>query len=95
MTDAFENFDPDRAARNVEGFVEYLSNWYVRRSRRRFWKAGILAENADADKHGAYATLYECLLTLIKLVAPVMPFMTEQMYGNLTNGLGEREHPSR
>ena len=86
VTDAFENFDPDRAARNVEGFVEYLSNWYVRRSRRRFWKAGILAENADADKHGAYATLYDCLLTLTKLVAPVMPFMTEQMYGNLTNG---------
>ena len=83
VTDAFENFDPDRAARNVEGFVEYLSNWYVRRSRRRFWKAGILAENADADKHGAYATLYDCLLTLIKLVAPVMPFMTEQMYQNL------------
>ncbi|MDE2687517.1 MAG: isoleucine--tRNA ligase [Chloroflexota bacterium] len=86
VTDAFENFDPDRAARHVEGFVEYLSNWYVRRSRRRFWKAGILAENADADKHGAYATLYECLLTLIKLIAPVTPFMTEQMYGNLTNG---------
>ena len=83
VTDAFENFDPDRAARHVEGFVEYLSNWYVRRSRRRFWKAGILAENADADKHGAYATLYDCLLTLIKLVAPVMPFMTEQMYQNL------------
>ena len=89
VTDAFENFDPDRAARNVEGFVEYLSNWYVRRSRRRFWKAGILAENADADKHGAYATLYDCLLTLIKLVAPVMPFMTEQMYANLTNGKGK------
>ena len=86
VTDAFENFDPDRAARNVEGFVEYLSNWYVRRSRRRFWKAGILAENADADKHGAYATLYDCLLTLIKLIAPVTPFMTEQMYANLTNG---------
>ena len=85
VTDAFENFDPDRAARHVEGFVEYLSNWYVRRSRRRFWKAGILAENADADKHGAYATLYDCLLTLIKLIAPVMPFMTEQMYRNLTN----------
>ena len=89
VTDAFENFDPDRAARHVEGFVEYLSNWYVRRSRRRFWKAGILAENADADKHGAYATLYDCLLTLIKLVAPVMPFMTEQMYGNLTSGQGK------
>ena len=89
VTDAFENFDPDRAARHVEGFVEYLSNWYVRRSRRRFWKAGILAENADADKHGAYATLYDCLLTLIKLIAPVMPFMTEQMYQNLAGSTGK------
>ena len=89
VTDAFENFDPDRAARHVEGFVEYLSNWYVRRSRRRFWKAGILTENADADKHGAYATLYDCLLTLIKLVAPVMPFMTEQMYQNLAGSTGK------
>ena len=89
VTDAFENFDPDRAARHVEGFVEYLSNWYVRRSRRRFWKAGILAENADADKHGAYATLYDCLLTLIKLIAPVMPFMTEQMYQNLAGSTGQ------
>ena len=83
VTDAMEAFEPDRVARAVEGFIEYLSNWYVRRSRRRFWKAGILAENADADKHGAYATLYDCLLTLIKLIAPVMPFMTEQMYQNL------------
>ena len=89
VTDAFENFDPDRAARHVEGFVEYLSNWYVRRSRRRFWKAGILAENADADKHSAYATLYDCLLTLIKLIAPVMPFMTEQMYQNLAGSTGQ------
>ena len=89
VTDAFENFDPDRAARHVEGFVEYLSNWYVRRSRRRFWKAGILAENADADKHGAYATLYDCLLTLIKLIAPVMPFITEQMYQNLAGSTGQ------
>ncbi len=87
VTDAFENFEPDRAARHVEGFIEYLSNWYVRRSRRRFWKAGILAENADADKHGAYATLYDCLLTLVKLIAPVMPFVTEQMYRNLTGAL--------
>ena len=83
VTDAMEAFEPDRAARAVEGFIEYLSNWYVRRSRRRFWKAGILAENADADKHAAYATLYDCLLTLIKLIAPVMPFMTERMYQNL------------
>ena len=88
VTDAFEKFEPDRAARHVEGFIEYLSNWYVRRSRRRFWKAGILAENADADKHAAYATLYECLLALIKLIAPVMPFMTEQMYQNLMRQSG-------
>ncbi len=84
VTDALENFEPERAARSVEGFIEYLSNWYVRRSRRRFWKAGLLDEDgADADKHSAYATLYECLTTLVRLLAPVMPFITEQMYQNL------------
>ena len=88
FTDAMEEFEPERAARYVENFMEYLSNWYVRRSRRRFWKAGILAgADADADKLAAYATLYECLVTLTKLLAPVMPFITEQMYQNLVRSL--------
>ena len=99
FTDAMERFEPDRAARSVEGLIEYMSNWYVRRSRRRFWKAGILAGGGDADKLGAYATLHECLVTLVKLVAPVMPFISEQIYQNLvgrsngalSNGSGGRE----
>ena len=78
VTDALENFEPDSASRAVEGFVEYLSNWYVRRSRRRFWKS-----DTDDDKLSAYATLYECLVTLTKLLAPFMPFLTESMYQNL------------
>ena len=84
--DALESYEPDRAARDVESFVEYLSNWYVRRSRRRFWKSGMLDRSnggADEDKLSAYATLYECLLTLTRLLAPFMPFMTESMYQNL------------
>ena len=87
-THALENFEPDRAARGVEGFIEYLSNWYVRRSRRRFWKAGILGESGvDADKHAAYATLYECLTTLTRLLAPVMPFIAEEMHQNLARAV--------
>jgi isoleucyl-tRNA synthetase len=58
--------------------VEVLSNWYVRRSRRRFWKS-----ESDADKLSAYATLYECLVTLAKLLAPLTPFIAEEMYRNL------------
>ena len=86
VTDALENYEPDRGARNVERFVEYLSNWYVRRSRRRFWKSGVLEQGggeADEDKLGAYATLYECLVELAKLLAPFMPFVTESIYQNL------------
>ena len=94
VTDALENYEPDRAAHNVESFVEYLSNWYVRRSRRRFWKSGVLSGDgsADEDKLCAYATLYECLLTLTRLLAPIMPFITESMYRNLASSAnGGRE----
>ena len=86
VTDALENYGPERAARSAERFVEYLSNWYVRRSRRRFWKSGVLVQQdgtADEDKLSAYATLYECVVTLAKLLAPFMPFMTESIYQNL------------
>ncbi|MDA0769842.1 MAG: isoleucine--tRNA ligase [Chloroflexi bacterium] len=84
VIDALNAFEPDRAARAAEGFMEYLSNWYVRRSRRRFWKAGIVSEQGgDQDKLSAYSTLYECLTTLIKLLAPFMPFLTEDIYQNL------------
>jgi isoleucyl-tRNA synthetase len=75
---SMENYDPTGAGRKLEIFVDYLSNWYVRRSRRRFWKS----EN-DTDKINAYNTLYHCLITLIKLMAPFTPFLTEEIYQNL------------
>jgi len=75
---ALENYSPTDAGRKVESFVDGLSNWYVRRSRRRFWKS----ENDD-DKLSAYNTLYECLVTLAKLMAPFTPFIAEELYRNL------------
>ena len=88
VTDNLENFRPERVTREVEEFIEYLSNWYVRRSRRRFWKSGLLtggAADSDIDKLSAYTTLHEVLMTLIKLMAPVIPFVTEKMYQNLAS----------
>ncbi len=78
VTEAYENYDVPGATRPVQNFVEALSNWYVRLSRRRFWKS-----ESDDDKLGAYATLYECLLTVSKLIAPAMPFLSEAIYRNL------------
>ena len=75
---ALAGYDVPGATRPIERFVENLSNWYVRRSRRRFWKS-----EADRDKQAAYQTLYECLVTLAKLLAPFMPFIAEEMYQNL------------
>ena len=96
VTHSLERFEPDTAARRSEEFVESLSNWYVRRSRRRFWKSGLVggasastngASDEDvSDKLSAYATLYEVLVTLTKLLAPIVPFVTDVMYRNLTNG---------
>lgn len=77
-TQAMESYNPTDAARRLEEFVELLSNWYVRRSRRRFWKS----EN-DQDKQGAYVTLHTCLVTLSGLLAPLTPFLAESMYQNL------------
>ena len=78
VTDSLDNYDPTNAGRRIEGFVDVLSNWYVRRSRRRFWKS----EN-DAEKQSAYDTLYGCLVTLSKLIAPFTPFLAEELYRNL------------
>ena len=86
VTGALDRYEPDRAAHASESFVEYLSNWYVRRSRRRFWKAGVLSQDdgdADQDKLSAYSTLDECLTTLTRLLAPFSPFVTEEMHRNL------------
>ncbi len=78
VTYALENYDVQGATRPIQSFVEDLSNWYLRRSRRRFWKS-----ESDLDKQAAYATLYEALVTLSKLLAPTMPFMAEELYQNL------------
>ena len=74
--DGFENYP---AAGRLNEFVDALSNWYVRRSRERFWRS-----ERDQDKWDAYNTLYEALLTLSKLIAPFTPFFAETMYRNLT-----------
>ena len=77
------NYNPTDAGRKIETFVDLLSNWYVRRSRRRFWKS----EN-DTDKLSAYNTLYECLVTLTRLMAPFTPFLAEELYQNLAGSVG-------
>ena len=82
VTDALESYNPTDGGRRIQDFVEDLSNWYVRRSRRRFWKS----EN-DSDKLAAYDTLYTCLVTLAKLLAPFTPFVAEEMYQNLVRSV--------
>src|SRR5437870_1961423 len=82
VTDDLEGYDPTSSGRSIQQFVDDLSNWYVRRSRRRFWKSG-----ADADKLAAYWTLYTCLVTLTKLLAPFTPFVAEAMYQDLVRSV--------
>jgi isoleucyl-tRNA synthetase len=85
VTNALENYDVSGATRPIETFVDHLSTWFLRRSRRRFWKS-----ESDADKMAAYATLYEALTTLSKLLAPTMPFMAEELYQNLVRSYDEK-----
>jgi len=82
ITDAYEHYDVPGATRPIEEFVEKLSTWYVRRSRRRFWK-----NESDSDKQAAYSALYTTLVTLSKLLAPAMPFLAEELYQNLVRNL--------
>jgi len=82
VSQALDNYDPTEAGRRIEEFVDQLSNWYVRRSRRRFWKS-----ESDADKLAAYFTLYQCLVTLSKLLAPFTPFIAEELYQNLVRSV--------
>jgi len=73
-----DEYEPTRTARDIEQFVEELSNWYVRRSRRRFWKEG-----KSINKTAAYQTLYECLVSLAKIISPTAPFMGEWLFRKL------------
>jgi isoleucyl-tRNA synthetase len=85
VTEQYETFEPHRAARSVEEFVdEHLSNWYVRLSRRRFWKGEM-----SADKKAAYETLHECLMVVSQLMSPIAPFFADWMYQNLRTPLKE------
>ena len=78
VTDAMDTYDARGAGQALENFVDQLSNWYIRRNRRRFWKS-----EAGTNKQSAYLTLYQCLDTLQRLIAPFMPFLAEAMYQNL------------
>jgi isoleucyl-tRNA synthetase len=84
VTAAYDAYDVTGATRPIESFVEKLSTWYLRRSRRRFWKSG-----SDADKHDAYSTLYTALVTVSKLMAPAMPFLADELYQNLVSSVDE------
>ncbi|MBI1937299.1 MAG: isoleucine--tRNA ligase [Ignavibacteriales bacterium] len=76
-----DNYDVTKAARLVSNFtIDQLSNWYVRRSRRRFWKSEV-----NKNKLSAYQTLYECLITIAKLASPFAPFVAEELYQNLNS----------
>ncbi|MCH7617205.1 MAG: isoleucine--tRNA ligase [Chloroflexi bacterium] len=78
VTDGLDDYDPTTTGRAIQDFVTDLSNWYVRRSRRRFWRGEM-----DEDKVAAYQTLYTCLVTVSKLLAPFAPFVAEAVYRNL------------
>ena len=85
---SMDNYQLQKAANRFEKFVEVLTNWYIRRSRRRFWKS-----QNDSDKDEAYQTLYYVLLTFCKTAAPFIPFITETIYRNLrTNDMPESVH---
>jgi isoleucyl-tRNA synthetase len=78
VTERLDAYDVTAAGRAIGDFVDELSNWYVRRSRRRFWKG-----EDDLDKKAAHSTLYECLVAVAKLTAPFTPFVAESIYQNL------------
>ena len=84
VTEAYEHYDVPNATRPVQVFVEKLSTWYLRRSRRRFWKS-----ESDSDKQAAYSTLYTALVTISKLLAPAMPFLADELYQNLVRSVDD------
>jgi len=89
VTACMDAYDAQGAGRAIEAFVDQLSNWYVRRNRRRFWKAA-----AGEDKQAAYLTLYECLDAANRMMAPFMPFTSEAVYANLVRTVRTDAPPS-
>ncbi len=88
---ALTEFNVSLLVQEAEKFIEKLSNWYVRRNRRRFWRP---KSASDEDKLAAYQTLYKVLVDLCKLLAPVVPFITEEMYQNLVKSFEDNEPES-
>lgn len=81
----YEDYEPTKAARAIQDFVnDQLSNWYVRLSRKRFWRSEL-----NDDKKAAYETLHECLIVTAQLMSPIAPFYSEWLYKNLTDGIRE------
>lgn len=89
VTSLLDVYDAYNATLALQRFVDQLSTWYIRRSRRRFWKS-----ESDEDKKAAYTTLYTCFITLIKLLAPFLPFTTEEIYQNLVRRVDPDAHES-
>ncbi|MCL2294824.1 MAG: isoleucine--tRNA ligase [Spirochaetes bacterium] len=88
MTNAMDLYDVQKADMHIAAFIDILNNWYIRRSRRRFWKS----EN-DSDKKEAYQTLYSVIMKLVTLACPIIPFITEDIYRNLrTDSMPESVH---
>lgn len=85
VTDSMDAYENYTAARKITDFVDALSNWYVRRSRDRFWASDV----DDPNKLDAYWTLYECLVTTSKMIAPFVPFLAETIWQNLTAPFGD------
>jgi isoleucyl-tRNA synthetase len=89
VTESYADYEPTKAARAIENFVdEHLSNWYVRQSRRRFWKGEM-----SPDKKSAYETLYECLMAVSQLAAPIAPFFSDWLYKNLSDNTRSNNAP--
>ena len=90
VDNAYQSYEPTRAGRAISEFVDaHLSNWYVRLSRRRFWKS-----EDNQDKLSAYQTLYTCLETVACLMSPIAPFFSEQLYRDLNNVTGRNKAES-
>ena len=90
VDEAYNNYEPTRAGRAIQDFVdEHLSNWFVRLSRRRFWKGQY-----TTDKISAYQTLYNCLVTVAQLSSPIAPFFSEQLYRDLNGVTGKQSFES-
>jgi isoleucyl-tRNA synthetase len=86
----YNDFEPTKAARSIQSFVdEHLSNWYVRLSRRRFWKGDY-----SQDKISAYQTLYTCLITISKLMSPIAPFFADRLFNDLNKVTQKEDHES-